>query len=113
MKAVAMDVKFLDKAPDGKPLVAALIDLIFVAIFKPDPGDEDRRTQWLLVQASAIDLMLDTILLRFAESPMDEESYSTVKQQIKIAVDNVAAGHPINWEEFDQTLAEALHPQPQ
>jgi len=110
IKAVATDVKFLNKAPDGKPLVAAVIDLVFAAIFKPDLGAEHRRAQWLLVQASTIDFMLNTILLRFAESPMDEESLKAVKQQIKKAAENAAAGNPINWQEFDQTLAEALQP---
>ena len=111
-KAVAMDAKFLDKAPDGKPLVASIVDLVFSAIFKPDLSAENRRAQWLLVQASTIDFMLNTILLRFAESPMDEESLKAVKQQIQKAVENAADGNPINWEQFDQTLAEALHPQP-
>jgi hypothetical protein len=113
IKAVAMDVKFLDKAPDGKPLVASVIDLVFAAVFKPDLGAEHLRAQWLLVQSSTIDFMLNTIFLRFAESPMDEESLQVVKQQIKKVVENAGAGNPINWEEFDQTLVEALRRQTQ
>jgi len=113
VKAVAMDVKFLDKAPDGRPLIAALIDVVFSAAFKPELGVEDRRTQWLLVQSSAIDLMLNTVLVRFAESSMDDEALKIVTQQIKHAIDIIVAGAPINWEEFDQALVRALHPQPQ
>jgi hypothetical protein len=112
-KTVALDVKFLDKAPDGKPLIAAVIDMVFSAVFKPELGVEDRRAQWLLMQSSAIDLMLDTVLFRFGESSMDEAALKIVQQQIKHAIDIIAAGAPINWEQFDQALVKALHPQPQ
>ena len=112
VKAVALDVKFLDNAPDGRPLIAAVIDVVFSAVFKPELGVADRRPQWLLVQSSAIDLMLNSVLLRFAASSMDDAALKIVQQQIKHAVDIIMAGAPINWEDFDQALVKAFHPQP-
>ncbi|MEM9345617.1 MAG: hypothetical protein AAGB26_03255 [Planctomycetota bacterium] len=108
VKAVALRQEFLNEVADAKPLVASVIDVVFSQLFKASLPTE---AQWQLLRDDAITAAVGISLDRMASSTMDADALAQLKKEAKKQFKLVADGGRVDWEAFDNSLANAL-PQP-
>jgi hypothetical protein len=102
--------EFLDKIPAGteqagKTLVAAVVDIIFTAIFDEH---QDPRVTWQLVRTATIVALVDTGLKELARVQLNPEKVATFTTFIKQLIDSLAAGGPFDLPSFESNLRTML-----
>lgn len=107
VQAVARRKEFLDRMPDGKPLVAGALDAILSTIF----GSQARaEVQWRLVQVEAIRSMVHIGLDQLARTQLRPELLARLREVLDAQVKLIGGGKPWDANTFDAALNLALQP---
>jgi hypothetical protein len=107
VQAVARRKEFLDRMPDGTPLVAGALDAILSTIF----GSQARaEVQWRLVQAEAIRSMVHIGLDQLARVQLRPELLARLREVLDAQAKLISGGKPWDANIFEAALSVALQP---
>ena len=109
IQAIAQRQKFLEKLPNGKPIIAAAVDAILRELFRPAP---DSAASWALLRDEAIAAVVGVSLDALLDSSLDNDALAAVRSTIATRVQAAAAGEPLNLDTLESELAAALLPSP-
>ena len=104
LKAVARRQEFLERLPNGPPMVAALIDAILRSIFRK----KNDRAAWSLVRSEVILGTIKAALNLLAEAGVTEEKVKKLATFMKKQVKAVNEGKPWSLELFETELRTEL-----
>ncbi len=104
LKAIARRQEFLEKLPDGTPMVAALIDAILRSIFRK----KNDRAAWSLVRSEVILGTIKAALNLLAEAGVNEEKVKKLGTFMKKQVKAINEGKPWSLELFEAELRTEL-----
>ena len=104
LKAIARRQEFLEKLPNGTPMVAALIDAILSSIFRK----KNDRAAWSLVRSEVILGTIKAALNLLAEAGVTEEKVKNLGAFMKKQVKAVNEGKPWSLVLFEAELRAAL-----
>jgi hypothetical protein len=104
LKAVARRQEFLQRLPNGMPMVAALIDAILSSIFRK----KDDKATWSLVRSEVIIGTIEAVLKLLAEAGVTEEKVKKLRTLMKKQVKTINEGKPWSLELFEAELRTEL-----
>jgi hypothetical protein len=104
LKAIARRQEFLEKLPNGTPLVAAVIDAILSSIFRK----KNDSVAWSLVRSEVILGTIKAALNLLAETGVNEEKVKKLETFMKKQVKAINEGKPWSLELFEAELHTAL-----
>ena len=104
LKAIARRQEFLEKLPNGTPIVAALIEAILNSIFRK----KNDGAAWSLVRSEVILGTIRAALNLLAEAGVDEEKVKKLGTFMKKQVKAINEGKPWSLESFEAELGTAL-----
>ncbi len=104
LKAIARRQEFLEKLPNGTPMVAALIDAILSSIFRK----KNDSAAWSLVRSEVILGTIKAALNLLEETGVNEEKVKKLGTFMKKQVKAINEGKPWNLELFEAELHTAL-----
>ena len=104
LKAVARRQEFLERLPNGTPLVAALIDAILSSIFRK----KDDRAAWSLVRSEVIIGTIEAVLHLLAEAGVTEDKVRKLRTLMKRQVKAINEDRPWSLELFEAELRTEL-----
>ena len=104
LKAIARRQEFLEKLPNGTPMVAALIDAILSSIFRK----KNDSAAWSLVRSEVILGTIKAALNLLAETGVNEEKVKKLGTFMKKQVKAINEGKPWSLELFEAELHTAL-----
>ncbi|MGD9041052.1 MAG: hypothetical protein PVH82_15525, partial [Desulfobacteraceae bacterium] len=104
LKAVARRQEFLQRLPNGTPMVAALVDAILSSLFRK----KDDTAAWSLVRSEVIVGTIEAVLNLLAEAGVTEDKVKKLKSFMKKQVKAINEGRPWSLELFEAELREEL-----
>jgi hypothetical protein len=104
LKAVARRQEFLERLPNGTPMVAALIDVMLNSIFRK----KDDMASWSLVRSEIILEAIEAVLNLMAETGVTEEKVKKLRTLMKKQVKALNEGRPWSKELFEAELRTGL-----
>jgi hypothetical protein len=107
LQAVARRKEFLDRMPNGQPLVAAALDAILGTIFGSQASAE---AQWRLVQSEVIRNAVHIGLDQLARAQLRPEALARLQTVLDAQVKLIGDGKPWNVNDFEAALGAALQP---
>jgi hypothetical protein len=107
LQAVARRKEFLDRMPNGQPLVAAALDAILGTIFGSQASAE---AQWRLVQSEVIRNAVHIGLDQLARAQLRPEALARLQTVLDAQVKLIDDGKPWNVNDFEAALGAALQP---
>jgi hypothetical protein len=104
LKAVARRQEFLERLPNGTPMVAALIDAMLSSIFRK----KQDRAAWSLVRSEVIIGTIEAVLNLLAEAGVTEDKVKKLRTLMKKQVKAINEGKPWSLEVFEAELRTEL-----
>ena len=104
LKAVARRQEFLERLPNGTPMVAALIDAMLSSIFRK----KQDRAAWSLVRSEVIIGTIEAVLDLLAEAGVTEDKVKKLRTLMKKQVKAINEGKPWSLEVFEAELRTEL-----
>jgi hypothetical protein len=104
LKAVARRQEFLERLPNGTPMVAALIDAILSSIFRK----KNDKAAWSLVRSEVIIVTINAALNLLAEAGLTADKVKKLGTFMKKQVKALNEGKPWSLELFEAALRSEL-----
>jgi hypothetical protein len=104
LKAVARRQNFLERLPNGTPMLAALIDTMLSSIFRK----KDDMAAWSLVRSEVIIGTIEAVLNLLAETGVTDEKVKKLRTLMKNQVKVINEGRPWSPELFEAALRTQL-----
>ena len=104
LKAVARRQEFLERLPNGTPMVAALIDAMLSSIFRK----KQDRAAWSLVRSEVIVGTIEAVLNLLGEAGVTEDKVKKLRTLMKKQVKAINEGKPWSLEVFEAELRTEL-----
>jgi len=97
--------EFLQKLPNGKPLVAAAIDAILATLF---PKNADPAVSWRLVSTAALTSIVTVALKALAKSGLNQDAIAKLTGALQGVTKAIAAGDSFDLDDFAAGLEKSL-----
>lgn len=105
VRAVAMRLSFVEKSPNGEPMVAAVVEAVIATIFREHEAID---AAWQLVRDEAVRGLIDLALKRFATSRMRSNDLAVLTETIEKHVRDLLDGSPLDMKRLDWAMQNAL-----
>lgn len=105
VKAVALRREFLKEVPEAGTLAAAVVQLVIDSLFS---SQIDESSQWPILRDEAISAAVNTALLYFSRSAMDDQAMAMLKEVVDASVQVVTAGEQVDWNGLAEDLTAVL-----
>lgn len=103
--AVSTRQEFLKELPNGKPIVAAAIDVLLEKVF--DPGN-DEKIAWRLLRSEVVAGLVKASLLALNKCKLSSDKIDKLKDVIEVQLTTINEGNGWDLEKFESDLAAAL-----
>lgn len=105
LTAAAVRAEFVDRLPNGQTMVAAALDAVLTRAF--DPG-ADRKVKWRLLRTEMLEGVHALVLDALEQGEIDAGAMQKIETALDAAVQRIAAGEPLDLEDFAEMLAAEL-----
>ncbi len=105
IKAVATRQEFLEELPNGKPIVAATVDVLMEKIFDPN---NDEKVAWRLLRTEVIEGLVEVSLLALNKCELSSDKIDKLKGVIEAQLTAINKGKGWDLEKFESDLTTAL-----